>query len=72
MRLNRTREIERRLHAQISHPILHNLEVYGNDTRHFDGATERDFSVSLREVEISYGKLGTSDVNWEVDSAATA
>jgi hypothetical protein len=72
MRLNRTRKIEWRFHPQISHTILHDFEVDGDDTRHFNGATEGYFTISLGEVEISYGKFGPSYVDWEVDFATTA
>ena len=70
MRLHRTRKINRRFHSQISHAILHDLEINRDDTRHFNSATERDFAISLREVQISDAEFGAGDVDWEVDFAA--
>lgn len=72
MWLDGAREINGRLHAQIRHAVLHHLEVYGDNARHFDGTAERDFSISLREVQVSNGELGSLHMNWKVDLATTA
>jgi hypothetical protein len=53
MRLHGTGKVNRGLHAQVRHPVLHNLEVDGYDTGHFDGATKGDLSVALGEMEIA-------------------
>lgn len=72
MRLNRPGKINRTLHTQILHPVLHNLKVNSNDTGHLDSATERDLAVALREVEIAHAELCAGDVDGEEDFAAPA
>ena len=63
MRLNRSWQEKRRLHAQIGHSVLHNSKLDGDDAGHFDGSAERDFTVSLREMKISDAELGSFDMD---------
>ena len=72
MRLDRSWQIKRGFHPQISHTILHDLKIDGNNTSHLDSATERDLAVSLREMEIADAEFGALDVDGEVDFAASA
>ena len=53
MRLDRTGQVNWGFHAQISHAVLHDFEIDGYDAGHLNGATERDFAVALREMEIA-------------------
>ena len=42
-----------------------------NPAGHFDGATERDFTVALAEVKVAYGEAGTVHVHREIHLGAT-
>lgn len=72
MRLHRTREINRRFHPQILHPVLHNGEIDSDDAGHLDSATERNLAVALREMEVAHAELGAFDVDGEIDFATSA
>jgi hypothetical protein len=71
MRLNRSWEIKGRFHPQISHAILHDLEVDGNNTSHLDSTAERNLAISLREVKVSDTEFGTLNMDREIDFATT-
>ncbi len=63
---------QRALHPQVRHAVLHDVELDGDDTGHFDGAAEGDFAVALGEVEVADAEFGAFDVDGEVDFAAAA
>lgn len=72
MRFNWPWKIDWRFHSQISHAILHDFEIDGDDTRHLDSSTEGDLTVTLREVQITDTEFCPLDVDWEEDFAASA
>lgn len=57
-------------HFQILDPALHQRELERDDTRHLDRTAERDLSVALAEMQISYRELGAWDVHREVSLAS--
>ena len=71
LRLDRPRDVDRRLHGKLLHAALHHGEVDRDDTRHLNRAAERDLAVALLEVQVTDREFGTLDVDGEVDLAAT-
>ena len=65
LRFNGSRDVDGRLHAQLRDTTFHDAELEGDDTRHFDCSTERDFTISLTEVQVSYTEFGTLDMHRE-------
>jgi hypothetical protein len=72
VRFDRPRQVKRRFHSQIRNSILHDLEVNSDDTRHLDCPTERDFTITLGEVQISNTEFCPLDMHREKDLAAAA
>lgn len=65
-----TGDEDRALHFQILDPAFHQRELECDDTCHLDCTAERDLSVTLAEMQISYRELGTWDVHGEVSLAS--
>ena len=63
-----TRLEDRVDHAVLGDAALDDVDVQVDEAGHFDGAAERDFTVPLREVNVTHRQLGAVDVDWEVDS----
>lgn len=72
MRLHRPRQVDRTLHAQIPHAVLHHLEIDGHHARHLNRTAEGDLTVALREMQVADAELGAGDVDGEVHLAAPA
>lgn len=53
LRLDRARDIDGALHAELLHAALHNVELDRDGAGHFDGSAKRDLSVTLTEVQVS-------------------
>lgn len=70
LRLNRTRDVDGRLHGELLHAALHDGKVDRDHARHLNGAAERNLAVALREVQIADRELGTLDMDREVHLAA--
>jgi hypothetical protein len=70
LRLDRPRDIDRRLHRQLLHPALHHREVDRDHTRHLNGTTERDFTIALRKMQITDRELCTFHMHRQVHLAA--
>ena len=70
LRLNRTGNVNRRLHGELLHPALHNRKLDRNHTRHLNGATERNLAIALREMQIPNRELGPLDMHRKVNLAA--
>lgn len=70
MRLHGSGQVNRALHTQILHPILHHLKVHSHHAGHLDRATEGDLAIALRKVQVANGELCTSDVYGKEDFAA--
>lgn len=70
LRLDRSRDVDRRLHGKLLHTALHDREVDRDDTSHLNGAAERDLAIALREVQVADRELGARDVDGQVDFAA--
>lgn len=64
LRLNRARDVDWTLEAQLSQAVLDDRELDGDDARHLNGAAERDLSVALREVQVANAELGALDMDW--------
>ena len=72
MRLHRPRQEQRALHPpQILDPVLHDGQLQGDDTRHFNGAAEADFAVPLAEVQVADAEFGAGHVHGEEGAGAT-
>ena len=69
MRLHGPRQEKRTLHRQILHAILHHRELERDDARHLDCPTKGNFSVALREVQVSDAELGAFDMDGQVHLA---
>lgn len=70
LRLNRTGNVNRRLHGELLHPALHNRKLDRNHTRHLNSATERNLAIALREMQIPNRELGPLDMHRKVNLAA--
>ena len=70
LRLDRSRDIDRRLHSKLLHAALHNREIDRDNASHLNRAAERDLAIALREVQVADRELGALDVDGQVDFAA--
>jgi hypothetical protein len=70
LRLNRSRDIDGRLHGELLHPALHHRELDRNHARHLNSATERNLTIALREMQIPDRELGPLDMHRQVNLAA--
>lgn len=59
------------LRSQLCHAVLHDRELDGDDSCHFNGSTEGDLSIALRKVQVTNGEFGARNVHREEDLAAT-
>ncbi len=64
-------DVDGGLETQFRHPVLHNLEVDGDDAGHLNGTAEADLSIALGEVEVADRELRPWHVDGQVDLAAT-
>jgi hypothetical protein len=58
------------LHAELSHATLHDAELERDDAGHFDGATETDLAVALREVQVADAEFRAGHVDGQKDFGA--
>ena len=58
MRLHGSRQEQGALHIQIFNPILHHRQAQRDHPRHLDRATETDFPIPLREMQVPDAELG--------------
>lgn len=70
LRLDRAGDVDGALHSQVRQPVLEDLKVDGDDTRHLDRTAEADLAVALAEVQVADAELGAIHVHREVDLAA--
>lgn len=59
------------LKAQISHAILHHIELDGDDTSHFNSSTEGDLTITLGEMEIANTEFGAFDMDRKIHFATS-
>ena len=71
LRLHGARDVDGRLHVQLLDAALHDGELERNHPSHLNRAAERNFTIPLREMEITDAELGTRDVHRQVHLAAT-
>jgi hypothetical protein len=71
LRLHRSRDVNRTLHSQLLHAILHDGELDSDDACHFNCTTEGDLAVALRKVQVAHAELGTLDMYRQKHFAAT-
>lgn len=71
LRLDWTRDIDGRLHAQLRDTALHHSELDSDNTSHLNRATERNLAVTLREMQITDTELRALDVDGKEHLTAT-
>jgi len=69
--LDSTWDVDRTLHVQLLHTVLHDVELERNAACDFNRPTERNFTITLGEMEIADAELSALDVDREVDFRAT-
>lgn len=71
LRLDWTRNIDWALDAQMLDAALHHRELDRDLARHLNRSAEGNLAISLREVQVPDGELGTSNMDRQVHFAAT-
>jgi len=70
LRFHRPWDVDRGLHVQLLDASFHHSELERDHASHLDSSTERDLSITLREMQIAYAELRALDVHWEIYFAA--
>ena len=63
MRLDRSGQENRTLHAQVLHPVLHHRELQRDNASNLDSAAERNLPITLRKMQVTDAEFGTFDMH---------
>lgn len=63
---NGPRDVDGRFHSELFDTVFHDGELDRNLTRHLNSATERNLTITLREVKIADAEFSTLDMHREI------